>query len=140
MSTYKNPILIRAIDHLVLRVINLEKMLSFYSDVLGCSIERQQDEIGLVQLRAGNSLIDLVPVNGKLGLMGGAAPSREGRNMDHFCLRLDTFDEKSIRAYLAEYGISIGDVVSRYGADGDGPSIYVDDPEGNTVELKGPPW
>ena len=139
MNHQKNPISVREIDHLVLRVTDLERMLSFYCDVLGCSIERRQDDLGLVQLRAGSSLIDLVPVDGKLGSQGGAAPGREGRNMDHFCLRLLAFDEKGIRAYLAELGIVVGEVASRYGAEGQGPSIYLSDPEGNTVELKGPP-
>ena len=79
---------IREIDHLVLRIKNLDMMLAFYTGVLGCTIERRQDEIGLVQLRAGSSLIDLVPVDGKLGKMGGAAPGAQGRNLDHFCLRV----------------------------------------------------
>jgi len=136
----KSPILIRDIDHVVLRVVDLEKMLSFYSGVLGCSVERRQEEIGLIQLRAGSSLIDLVPISGKLGAAGGAAPGREGKNLDHFCLRLQTFDEKAIRTFLAERNVTAGEVVSRYGADGQGPSIYLDDPEGNVVELKGPPW
>ena len=139
MNDPKSPISIREIDHLVLRVIDLERMLSFYCGVLGCSVERRQDDLGLVQLRAGSSLIDLVPVGGKLGSQGGAAPGREGRNMDHFCLRLRTFDEKSICAYLAKHGIAVGEVGSRFGAEGKGPSIYVIDPDGNTVELKGPP-
>lgn len=140
MTPHENPIAIREIDHLVLRVVNLDTMLAFYCNVLGCRIERRQDEIGLVQLRAGSSLIDLIPVDGKLGAMGGAAPGREGRNMDHFCLRLQTFDEQGIRAHLAAHGISNGEADSRYGAEGEGPSIYIGDPEGNTVELKGPPW
>ena len=139
-SETPNPILIRDIDHVVLRVVDLEKMLTFYCGVLGCTVDRRQEEIGLIQLRAGSSLIDLVPISGKLGSVGGVAPGREGRNMDHFCLRLEAFDEKSIRAHLAEYKVFPGEVVSRYGADGQGPSIYLEDPEGNTVELKGPPW
>jgi len=130
---------IREIDHLVLRVIDLDKMLRFYCDVLGCTIERRQDSIGLVQLRAGRSLVDLVPVDGKLGSVGGAGPGTEGRNLDHFCLRVDPFDETGIRRVLEAHGISVGPVESRYGAEGEGPSIYVTDPEGNVVELKGPP-
>jgi glyoxylase I family protein len=129
---------IRDIDHLVLRVVNLEHMLRFYCDALGCSIERRQDDIGLVQLRAGASLIDLVPVEGKLGRAGGAAPGREGRNLDHFCLRVEPFDESAIRYHLEALGIEVGPVANRYGARGEGPSIYVTDPEGNVVELKGP--
>jgi catechol 2,3-dioxygenase-like lactoylglutathione lyase family enzyme len=127
------------LDHLVLRVIDLPRQLAFYVDVLGCSIERRQDEIGLVQLRAGRSLIDLVPVDGKLGRQGGSAPGPEGRNLDHFCLRVDPFDEAAIRAHLAAHGIAAGPTDSRYGAEGEGPSIYLSDPEGNVVELKGPP-
>ncbi|WP_457350988.1 VOC family protein [Roseateles sp. P5_D6] len=130
---------LQGIDHLVLRVIDLDTMVRFYVDTLGCSIERRQDEIGLVQLRAGHSLIDLVPVAGKLGRMGGAAPGAEGRNMDHFCLRVEPFDAAAIRAHLASHGVEAGKTESRYGAEGEGPSIYLSDPEGNVVELKGPP-
>jgi catechol 2,3-dioxygenase-like lactoylglutathione lyase family enzyme len=130
---------IRDIDHLVLRIVDLDKMLRFYCDVLGCAVERRQDEIGLVQLRAGRSMIDLVPVSGKLGAAGGAPPGAGGRNVDHFCLRVDPFDEAAIRAHLAAAGVTAGPTASRFGAEGEGPSIYVEDPEGNVVELKGPP-
>jgi catechol 2,3-dioxygenase-like lactoylglutathione lyase family enzyme len=133
------PIVIREIDHIVLRVIRLDEMIRFYCEVLGCRIERRQDEIGLVQLRAGNALVDLVPVDGKLGQMGGAAPGREGRNLDHVCFRVEPFDEAAIRAHLAAHGVQAGPVESRYGAEGEGPSIYLQDPEHNTIELKGPP-
>ncbi|MEO7916761.1 MAG: VOC family protein [Dokdonella sp.] len=130
---------IRGIDHLVLRVVDLNAMLAFYCDVLGCTVERRQDEIGLVQLRAGQSLIDLVTVAGKLGRAGGAAPGKEGRNLDHLCLRVEPFDESAIRAQLSAHGIEAGVVETRNGAEGEGPSMYLDDPEGNTIELKGPP-
>ena len=133
-------IAIRGIDHIVLRVVDLDRMLRFYVDVLGCAIEKRQDAIGLVQLRAGASLIDLVPVDGQLGRAGGAPPGREGRNLDHFCLRVEPFDEAAIRAQLARHGVAAGETASRYGAEGEGPSIYLEDPEGNTVELKGPPF
>jgi glyoxylase I family protein len=129
---------IREIDHLVLRVADLARMLRFYCDALGCTVERRQDELGLVQLRAGRSLIDLVPVSGRLGQAGGAAPGAQGRNLDHFCLRVEPFDEAGIRAHLGAHGIQAGPVESRYGAEGLGPSIYLTDPEGNVVELKGP--
>jgi catechol 2,3-dioxygenase-like lactoylglutathione lyase family enzyme len=130
---------IRDIDHLVLRVVDLDAMLAFYRDVLGCPIEKRQDDIGLVQLRAGRSLLDLVPLDRPLGRAGGAAPGAEGRNLDHFCFRVDPFDETAIRRDLASAGVEAGETVQRYGAEGSGPSIYVRDPEGNTVELKGPP-
>ena len=130
---------IRDIDHVVLRVSDLDRMLRFYCDVLGCNLERRKDDIGLVQLRAGRSLVDLVPVDGELGRAGGAAPGREGHNMDHVCFRLESFDEAALPRHLSAHGVKPGRVVTRYGAEGDGPSMYVEDPEGNTVELKGPP-
>ena len=130
---------IRDIDHLVLRVINLAPMLHFYREVLGCTVEREVPDIGLVQLRAGRSMIDLVPVDGRLGRAGGAAPGPEGRNLDHFCLRVEPFDEAAIRQALRAHGVEAGALEQRNGAEGEGPSIYVTDPEGNVVELKGPP-
>ncbi|WP_211453204.1 VOC family protein [Collimonas antrihumi] len=131
---------IREIDHLVLRVTDLDRMLGFYCDALGCSIDRRVDSIGLVQLRAGSAMLDLVPVDGKLGSAGGAAPGKEGRNLDHFCFRVEPFDEAAIRAHLAANGVAAGELASRNGAEGEGPSIYITDPEGNVVELKGPPY
>ncbi|GAC1328108.1 MAG: hypothetical protein NVSMB28_24900 [Collimonas sp.] len=93
-----------------------------------------------MQLRAGSAMLDLVPVDGKLGSAGGAAPGKEGRNLDHFCFRVDPFDEAAIRTHLAANGVEAGELASRNGAEGEGPSIYVTDPEGNVVELKGPPY
>jgi catechol 2,3-dioxygenase-like lactoylglutathione lyase family enzyme len=130
---------IREIDHLVLRICNLEAMLHFYCGVLGCTLERRRDDLGLIQLRAGRSLIDLVPVDGPLGREGGAPAQAQGRNLDHFCLRVEPFDEAAIRAHLRAAGVDAGVVQARYGAEGYGPSLYVADPEGNVVELKGPP-
>ena len=130
---------ILGLDHLVLRVRELDTMLAFYCGALGCAVERRQDQIGLVQLRAGAALIDLVPVDSPLGRAGGAAPGREAHNLDHFCLRIAPFDEAHIRRQLAAHGVQAGPVESRYGAEGEGPSIYLEDPEGNVVELKGPP-
>jgi glyoxylase I family protein len=133
------PIAIREIDHVVLRVIDPVRVQRFYGEVLGCTEVRRQDEIGLVQLRAGSAMLDLVTVDGKLGRMGGAAPGREGRNVDHVCFRVEPFDEAAIRAHLAAHGVDAGPVESRFGAEGEGPSIYLHDPEGNMIELKGPP-
>ncbi len=130
---------IREIDHLVLRVVDLEAMLRFYCEVLGCTVARRVDDAGLVQLRAGTSLIDLVSVAGKIGRAGGSAPQAQGRNMDHFCVRVEPFDEAALRGHLEAHGVRSGATEQRYGAEGAGPSIYLRDPEGNTVELKGPP-
>ena len=120
---------IRNLDHVVLRVRDMERALAFYTGVLGCREERRLEEIGLVQLRAGAALIDLVP----------GEPEPEGANMDHFAVRITPFDEAGIRAWLAEHGIETEAALPRYGAEGTGPSIYIRDPDGNTVELKGPP-
>jgi catechol 2,3-dioxygenase-like lactoylglutathione lyase family enzyme len=139
MPTEGRAIRIREIDHIVLRVSDLDRMIAFYGQVLGCEVVRRQDEIGLVQLRAGSSLVDLVPVDGKLGKAGGAAPGREGRNLDHVCFRVEPFDEGAIRRHLEACGVAAGPAESRFGAEGEGPSIYIEDPEHNTIELKGPP-
>jgi glyoxylase I family protein len=127
------------LDHLVLRVTDLRAMMAFYTDVLGCPVEKIREDLGLYQLRAGSALIDLVPIDGPLGRKGGAPPGAEGRNLDHFCLRVDPFDAAAIIAHLRAHGADPAPVASRYGAEGQGPSIYVTDPEGNVVELKGPP-
>jgi glyoxylase I family protein len=127
-----------ALDHVVLRVADLDRAMHFYSDILCCPIDKIQADIGLWQLRAGSALIDLIPLDGKLGRAGGAGPGAEGHNLDHFCLRLESWDEPALRAYLASHGIAIVESGPRYGAEGTGPSIYINDPDGNTVELKAP--
>jgi glyoxylase I family protein len=128
-----------ALDHVVLRVADLDRALGFYCGALGLPVEKRQEAIGLVQLRAGTSLIDLVPLDGKLGRQGGAGPAAEGRNVDHFALRIAPFDGTALAAHLRAHGVEPGEVVQRYGAEGDGPSMYITDPDGNGVELKGPP-
>ena len=133
------PFQLAQIDHVVLRVRDTVAMQRFYCEVLGCREERRQDAIGLVQLRAGDSLIDLISLDGKLGQLGGAAPGAEGHNMDHLCLRVENYDEAAIVAHLQAHGVRVGEIGSRYGAMGEGPSIYLYDPQGNMVELKGPP-
>lgn len=130
---------IRGIDHVVLRVANMQRALAFYCDALGCRVEKRQDAIGLIQLRAGRALIDLVDINGTIGREGGGAPADTNRNMDHFCLQVAPYDEYAIRNHLQQHDVPIGSSGSRYGAQGFGPSLYVYDPDGNTVELKGPP-
>ena len=132
------PFSLKQIDHLVLRIRDLDRTLAFYVDVIGCKVEKRQEAIGLIQLRAGASLIDLVPIDGPLGKMGGAAPGKEARNVDHFALQVAPFDEAAIRVHLNRHGVPVSESGMRYGAEGTGPSVYVIDPDGNTVELKGP--
>jgi catechol 2,3-dioxygenase-like lactoylglutathione lyase family enzyme len=130
------PFRLAGLDHIVLRAIDPARMIAFYRDVLGCTVERSQPELGLTQLRAGRSLIDLIDLNGKLGREGGAGPGIEGRNLDHFCLGISPFDEAELRAHLARHHVSVGEAGLRYGAEGEGQSIYIEDPEANRVELK----
>jgi len=130
---------IQQLDHLVLRARDCQALVDFYCEVLGMKVERTVESVGLVQLRAGASLIDIVDSNGVLGRRRGEPPdSNNGANLDHFCLRIDPFDAEAIRSHLESHGVDTGDVQTVYGAEGYGPSIYLDDPEGNTVELKGP--
>ena len=129
---------VKGIDHVVIRTENLQKMLDFYNDVLGCAVERRSEESGLYQLRAGDALIDLVDVEGALGKQGGPAPGREGHNVDHFCLSLAEWDEAVIRATLARHDVEAGETKMRNGAVGRTPSIFIRDADGNRVELKGP--
>jgi glyoxylase I family protein len=124
---------IAGLDHVVLRVGDLDRAISFYGRVLGCRIERELQQPRLVQLRAGTALIDLVPASAS----PGEAADKTGRNMDHFCVRLLGFDAAALKAHLTKNGVDPGDVHERYGAEGYGPSIYISDPDGNTVELKG---
>lgn len=128
---------ITGVDHIVLRTSHLEDMLYFYSTILGCPIERRlSPEFGLVQLRAGNALIDLVTVDSELGRAGGGPPTEGDNNMDHFCLQVSPQPEEEISRYLASYGIEVGPFKRRYGAQGYGNSVYLHDPEGNIVELR----
>jgi glyoxylase I family protein len=132
------PFRLKGIDHVVLRIVDLDQSMHFYRDILGCAVERERAEIGLYQLRAGGTLIDLVPIDEELGSKGGAAPGRQGHNMDHFAIGIDPFDEEALRAYLGEHGIDVPAAALRYGAEGEGPSVYITDPDGNLVELKAP--
>ncbi len=126
---------LRRIDHIVIRTENLDKMLEFYQRVLGATLEKRQDDIGLVQLRAGEALLDFVPVDGLLGRAGGRAPGKEAKNLDHVCLQVDDFDPQAVHTYLAERGVLVEAPAQRYGAGGYGLTIYLKDPDGNTVEL-----
>lgn len=133
-----NPIAVQGFDHIVLRVRDKDRMLGFYREVLGLSVDRDRPGLGLTHVRAGAQLIDLITLDGPLGKLGGEGPGAEGHNLDHFALQVRPFDEAAIRAHLATHGVEVVENGQRYGADGEGFSLYIHDPEGNTVELKGP--
>jgi len=130
---------IKQLDHVVLRARNAPRLVKFYEQVLGCTLERELD-VGLIQLRAGDALIDILPVESKLGRSGGEPPAREnsGKNLDHFCLRIDPFLPEQLLTHFRAHHVATRGPLEVYGAEGFGPSIYLKDPEGNTIELKGP--
>lgn len=133
------PFAVQRIDHVVLRVRDTERSITFYRELLGCAVVKRRDDLGLVHLRAGASMIDLVSVDGPLGQRGGHAAGEQGRNMDHLCLRIEPFDAAAILALLTAHGLAHGaEAQINFGAEGDGPSIYFNDPDGNQIELKGP--
>ena len=133
------PFSVQRIDHVVLRVKDARASLRFYCEALGCVVERKRDDLGLIHLRAGASMIDLVTLNGTLGKRGGPGAGSEGRNVDHVCLRIDPFDEVAIVEHLAAFGLErLAPASLNFGAEGNGLSLYLRDPDGNVVELKGP--
>ncbi|MDO5610293.1 MAG: VOC family protein [Pseudomonadota bacterium] len=132
------PFAIKRIDHIVLRVVDPVRAERFYREVLGCEVAKRRNDLGLLHLHAGASMIDLVAIDGELGRKGGIAAGSQGRNLDHLCLRIEHFDEAAIVAHLARHGITAhGPASTNFGAEGHGRSLYFDDPDGNTIELKG---
>jgi glyoxylase I family protein len=131
------PFALEGIDHVVLLVRDMAEAQHFYEQVLGCKVDRALPEYGMLQLRAGASLIDLVDIGSHEGEWG--RPEVEGgRNMDHVCIATGPCDEAAMRAHLARHGVAIVEEGIRYGANGDGMSFYIRDPSGNQIELKGP--
>lgn len=119
---------VERIDHVVLRVGDLEAMVRFYEQALGFAVERRVPDAGLVQMRAGASMLDLI--------VGERPPS--GANMDHLCFQVEPFDRPAMEGRLSPFGIALGETAERYGAQGRGESVYFNDPEGNKIEFKGP--
>ncbi len=130
---------VKRLDHLVLRVRDIARSLQFYQQVLGCTVARDRPDLGLVHLRLGESMVDLISLDGPLGVRGGAGLALDNHNLDHFCLRIDPFDETSLLAFLAQQQVEVLAPASiNYGAEGEGWSVYIRDPDGNVIELKGP--
>ena len=129
MAGDERPIRVEELDHVVLRCRDQPRALDFYTRVLGLTEERRIEAIGLVQLRAGRSMIDLLP---------SSDPRQEGgTNVDHICLGIAATDMRAVVRYLETEGVEvIGEPAVRYGARGMGLSVYARDPEGNVVELK----
>ncbi|MFZ9627234.1 MAG: VOC family protein [Burkholderiaceae bacterium] len=133
------PFTLQRLDHAVLRVADLERSIRFYTQVLGCEVKKRRPDLGLVHLAVGDSMLDLIDVTGPAGKRGGGPVAQGGPNMDHFCIRVEPFDAATLVDYLDKNEVKrLTGIEQRFGAEGTGPSIYIADPDGNTVELKGP--
>jgi len=118
------------LDHVVLRVRDQAASQRFYMEILGLTLDHVNEPIRLIQLRCGRHLIDLLPIR------AGEAPEPSAR-MDHVCLSIACDDLAAVSAFLRDQGVEVeGEPVSRRGAFGQGPSIYIRDPDGYRVELK----
>ena len=132
------PFPVKGLDHVVLLVDDMEKATSFYTEVIGCTVDNDLPQYGMRQLRAGAHLIDLVDISSEYGAW--AKPEvAGGRNVDHVALALGPADSEIVRAHLANHGVEIIEEGDRVGAEGDTLSFYIQDPAGNRVELSFPP-
>lgn len=130
------PFAVLAIDHVVLRAQDADAMVAFYRDAIGCAVVREKPDLGLTHLDAGSALIDIIAVEGPLGKAGVCTSGAYGRNVDHVCLRISSFDYEALRAHFAGFGIDVPPPQQRFGAAGYGYSTYLTDPEGNGIELR----
>ena len=131
------PFALEGLDHVVLLVDDVARAEAFYCQVIGCTVDRALPEYGMLQLRAGAALIDLVDIGSEAGTWARPAVSG-GRNMDHVCIATGAWQVAEMTDHLARHGVDIVEQGVRYGARGHGLSVYVRDPFGNTIELKGP--
>jgi len=130
---------IRRLDHLVIRTDNIKEMISFYCFILGYKVQRDHlNESGLIELNAGESMIDLFDISSKnLNVSKKTQCEKDIKNLDHFCILLDNFDEVEIKVHLKNFGVKCSDIEMSYGSTGYSPSIYIFDPDNNKIELKG---
>jgi catechol 2,3-dioxygenase-like lactoylglutathione lyase family enzyme len=121
------PLIVTGLDHIVLNVADVERSLSFYVDQLGLQPVRVEEwrrqQVPFPSARVdASTIIDLLRT------------PRTGENANHFCLVVDPTDFDSIKA-SGRFEVVDGPG-RRYGAQGDGTSLYVRDPDDNVVELR----
>lgn len=137
-SDTKPPFALEGIDHVLLLVTGMAPAARFYAKVLGCRVEERLPQYGMLQLRAGAALIDLVDISAPQAAWA-VPPTAGGRNLDHLCLALGRHDEGKLRRHLARHRVEIVEEGVHGGSRGESLSLYVRDPSGNVIELKGPP-
>ena len=121
---------IKALDHIALRVQNVEAALSFYAGLLGLPTERvelwRDNQVPFPSVRLNrDTLIDL---------MEGVSA---GSDLDHYCLVIEATDMVALKARFEAVGVVVQEgPATRWGAHGEGTSLYVLDPDGHVVELR----
>lgn len=129
---------IAAMDHIVLNVRDMDTMLDFYTNVLGLKGERieafRQGQVPFPSVRiSADTLIDLFPVRSA----SEAAVAPQAENLNHFCMVIEPTDMHQVIAHLKAHGVAVDEgPVSRWGAHGNGTSIYFNDPEKNRIEIR----
>lgn len=132
------PFSLVGIDHVVFIVDDMDAALDWYRRVLGCEIGYSYPALGMEQVWAGAALIVLWDITHPGGA-GAVPPVAGGRNVDHVCIATSAFAPEAMRAHLAREGVEIEREAVHGGARGMGFSIYIRDPFGNKLEIKGPP-
>ena len=134
----KPPFVLEGIDHILLLVNGMKPAVEFYTGVLGCTVEGALPQYGMLQLRAGAALIDLADISVPEASWA-KPPVAGGRNFDHLCLALGAHDEAKLRRHLARHHVEIIEEGVHGGRRRESLSLYIRDPSGNVIELKGPP-
>lgn len=124
----------RRIDHVVLRVADIDRSVSFYRELLGAEPELEEEfragRRSFMSLRIGEALIDLIPSEDP----GAVGP----KGLAHICIEVEGGDPETVRRSLEDRGVLVESSVNleRLGAKGAGPSLYLTDPDGYRIELK----
>lgn len=129
---------VTAMDHIVLNVRDMDTILDFYINVLGLQGERieayQQGDVPFPSVRINaDTLIDLFPVQAA----ATDAPTQQPEHLNHFCMVIAKADMQQVIAHLESHGVTIEEgPITRWGAHGNGTSIYFCDPEGRQIEIR----
>jgi glyoxylase I family protein len=131
------PFSLVGIDHVVFLVDDMSRAMEFYAKVLGCVPGYSYPALGIEQVWCGAALIVLWDTTHP-GAAGASPAVPGGRNVDHLCIATSPFAPEAMRAHLAVHGVAILREATHGGARGMGHSLYIRDPFGNVLEIKGP--